>query len=288
LQSESNTLIMSLSGVLLEGAAVAVGNSTDNGMEACSFSAVLVFIVLVMIQKYASVSREKEDEDPSIEHPAEEFPSENDEPASLNETDSGYWLTPDRDYEIIPTERTCFYCCTDGGKVHPLEHFTCYPCCGYKICIDCMRKNAKFCGECLTQIPYNENALLWVKKRPSASSSYGDPDRVTHLLGMIFIRGSQTYLDELILLPLYDRRPPPSQMLAIMNPPNIQTGVNYLTSAAEHGVIAAMLELADTSAQLFTMTHSKRTMKRRNIGSEELSEKGTKSFLSLLLAMDNF
>lgn len=192
-------------------------------------------IVLIMGWKHtaASVSQEKE----------EENSFENDEPTDLNETDSGYWLTPDQDYEIIPTERTCSYCCTGGGKIHPLEHFTCYPCCGFKICIDYMRKNAKGCGECITQIPYDENALCWVKKRLSVSC---DPDRLTHLLGTIFIRGCHTYLDELILLPLYDRRPPPSQMLAIMNPPNIQRGVDYLTSAAEHGVIAAMLDLADT------------------------------------------
>lgn len=40
-------------------------------------------------------------------------------------------------------------------------------------------------------------------------------------------------------------------MLAIMNPPNIQRGVEYLKCSAENGVISAMLDLADTYSTTF-------------------------------------
>jgi hypothetical protein len=51
-------------------------------------------------------------------------------------------------------------------------------------------------------------------------------------------------MDELIHIPLYQPLQSPSMILAMMNPPMVQKGVEYLEEAAKRGVIAAMLDLA--------------------------------------------
>lgn len=165
-------------------------------------------------------------------------------------TDHGYWLNLDRDFTVIPPEHTCFYCSKEG-KVHPLEHFACYPCCGYKICLDCMKKNSTSCGECLTNIPRgNENAILWIQARMARGSSMYKTVQ-HHLVGRCYIQGCHTFLDELVMQPIYERQRPPNQIMAIMNPPNVQIGVNNLMRSAEDGSIAAMLDLADTFTTSF-------------------------------------
>eukprot|EP00567_Pseudictyota_dubia_P004865 CAMPEP_0197451846 /NCGR_PEP_ID=MMETSP1175-20131217/30310_1 /TAXON_ID=1003142 /ORGANISM="Triceratium dubium, Strain CCMP147" /LENGTH=727 /DNA_ID=CAMNT_0042984697 /DNA_START=273 /DNA_END=2456 /DNA_ORIENTATION=- len=167
-------------------------------------------------------------------------------------SDDGYWLSLDRDFTVVPTHQTCYYCCEEG-KEHPLEHFACYPCCGYKICLDCMRKpdNMKFCGECLTKCvnmeDRNEKALPWMQERIESPPVLGKKSMHMHLLvGRLFISGCHTFLDELMRQPIYDRLPPSSEFLAIMNPTNVELGVKYLLVAAEDGIIMAMLDLADT------------------------------------------
>ena len=59
--------------------------------------------------------------------------------------------------------------------------------------------------------------------------------------------GAHTYLDELVQKPYYEYKKlqPPPEMLAVMNPPNVQRGVEYLEVAANDTVIGAMLDLAD-------------------------------------------
>lgn len=157
--------------------------------------------------------------------------------------DIGYWLSPDRDARLVPVERNCAYC----NLVHPIELFLSYPCCGYKICRGCFKDHSKFCAECLTALPSFSNpqpAIVWLGTRRDAVVSL-DPDCRMHLMGRIFVKGTGTYLDELIRLPLYERLEPPCAMLALMNPTSVSQGVKYLEAAANKSVIAAMLDLAD-------------------------------------------
>lgn len=167
---------------------------------------------------------------------------EDDNPA----VDNGYRMVPDQGCRVIPTQRDCFYCCEEG-KTLPIELFAMYPCCGYQLCLDCMNtriaNDHSCCGECMTNLPRNGHALLWLEE--NFDSVYGHKDIKMHLLERVHVRGCHTYLDELMRMPLYQRLPQPGMLLAFMNPPDVDKGVQYLTMAAENGLIAAMLDLAD-------------------------------------------
>eukprot|EP00957_Ditylum_brightwellii_P064834 4918704-Ditylum_brightwellii.AAC.2 len=69
---------------------------------------------------------------------------------------------------------------------------------------------------------------------------------------MVF--GAHTFLDELLFMPKYryEKLKPPSFMLAVMNPPNVERGVRFLEEAAEHENISAMIDLADVYCTEFT------------------------------------
>ena len=152
---------------------------------------------------------------------------------------SGWRVELNGDLVAMPSTRECYYCSKEG-KTHPLEHFVCYPCCGYKVCRGCV---SDFCGECLTRIPWgNVSALSFIRDRIRTDVVHRDE----HLLlrGRVYVYGCHLFLDELIRIPLYERLVPPCMLLATMNPPMVKSGVDYLEKAAERGVIAAMLDLA--------------------------------------------
>lgn len=151
----------------------------------------------------------------------------------------------------IPSTRLCFYCCSEGRE-HPLEHFLRYPCCGNYICKACIKLGD--CGECLTQLPVgNFYALQWIDANTNSTRLSWESDRRQHLISRLYIRGIHTFLDELILMPEYSyKKNDSSQILALLNPPNVQGGVEILENATKNNEsIAMMLDLADAYCTIF-------------------------------------
>ena len=113
-----------------------------------------------------------------------------------------------------------------------------------------------FCGECLTKIPMgNEYAILWLHDRmENKMRMQNDYSRYMHLLGKMHINGSQLFLDELSLLPVYQwkKLEPRGMTLSVMNPSNVPLPVSHLEIAAKNEIISAMLDLADTYCTNFS------------------------------------
>jgi TPR repeat protein len=110
-------------------------------------------------------------------------------------------------------------------------------------------KGGWICLECFKKFPEGSNAsaLLWLYDLLDRRDfRFIDKKSVYHHIGRVRINGDHTFFDELLIMPLYDRLPPACFPLALMNPPNVQEGVRFVTMAAEDGRIPAMLDLADT------------------------------------------
>lgn len=173
--------------------------------------------------------------------------SNNDEADTV--PDDGYKVHIDMNTAIKPTQRYCYYCCKEG-KLHPIEHFTQYPCCGYMICLECIKmpQNSKWCGECLTSIPFGQDvhATSWLANRKSYNRDHFD-----YYMARIFIRGTWTFVDELMTESIYGRKEPPSIHLALSNPPDVATGVALMSQLAEKGSLCAMLNVAEAYCSSF-------------------------------------
>ena len=86
--------------------------------------------------------------------------------------------------------------------------------------------------------------LLWSLE--TTENAMQSAKNVCHLLGRIHIKNCHTHLDEFLRQPICKQLPLTPLMLAIMNPPNMQKGVEHLTLAVEGGYFATMLDLAET------------------------------------------
>eukprot|EP00977_Amphora_coffeiformis_P013475 scaffold3570_cov227-Amphora_coffeaeformis.AAC.9 len=197
---------------------------------------------------------------------------------------SGWMVSVDQDYQVLPTTKICPLCANKKGNdgLNPLEAFVRYPCCcihSDDLCKGCMWEHKGHCGECITNIPQgNKYAISWLLDRISKhlGPAMCHRGKLYHLLGRVFLYGSGTFLDELQRMPIYERMEPPNTLLAMMNPPNVQQGVNYLTMAADEGSIPAMLDLADAYSTTWNNDPFQKDKKKAEYWFQRASGRGNK------------
>lgn len=145
--------------------------------------------------------------------------------------------------EVARLWRKCFYC---EQEDLPSERFTRYPCCGYEICVNCRRKNRDVCLECLTRLPPGGERVagryLGILRDPMYK--HGQPF-ADHLMGVLFMYGIGTFVDEIDCLPTYAPIERAPTIMAVLNPSSPEIGIEYLLKAANRGYTPAMLNLAD-------------------------------------------
>eukprot|EP00526_Cylindrotheca_closterium_P005123 CAMPEP_0113648144 /NCGR_PEP_ID=MMETSP0017_2-20120614/25518_1 /TAXON_ID=2856 /ORGANISM="Cylindrotheca closterium" /LENGTH=642 /DNA_ID=CAMNT_0000560309 /DNA_START=111 /DNA_END=2040 /DNA_ORIENTATION=+ /assembly_acc=CAM_ASM_000147 len=195
------------------------------------FQYVLLFLVGALL---IDLGRKKKSQD------QEDNPNSTTKSSSMEDTQSGkpfksgYQYYIDRHTTSTSNERTCFDCSNEGKK-HPIEFFVQYPCCGHFICLDCIYQNGRMtsCGECITLLPQEEKAILFLDERLPTSCRKALHHRMlgrSHRFG-----GVGTCLDELTRMPVYQRMPKPCPMLALMSPTNVWMSEKHFSAAARDG-----------------------------------------------------